>query len=83
MKMSDVFKLPVTDLSLAYNTAFSASKSNADVLGTVAHAVNCHDDLVAALEIALDVMMFVDGANDCSRAINAVEAALAKACGEA
>jgi hypothetical protein len=40
-------------------------------------------ELVEAAKVAIDVMGRVDGANDCSRGINALEAALAKIGGAA
>lgn len=78
MKMSDWFidGVPLMERELI-DAGWDGNRASA-----IVHAVNCHDDLVAALEVALDVMNYVDGENDCSRAIEAAELALAKTRGE-
>ncbi len=59
MKMSEVFKLPVSTDHSAHITYIADQNSRLAYIGesataeAVAHAINCHDELVKALEETL------------------------------
>lgn len=84
MKMSDYFDLPAT--------AFTFGSNGLRTSEAAAHAVNCHDDLVAALEEivaackqrgeANDPNKFWEATNRSRKALQKAHAALAKARGE-
>lgn len=87
MKMTDVFDLPIPlseidDIHEVYNYSF-LSADDYDVAIQCAHAINCHDELVDALDkmAALHRKTYgLDGAFDSE--LLAAEAAIKKARGE-
>lgn len=75
MKMSDVFDLPVSRGGF-----WSKLSSPVRPLTAASHAINCHDDLVEALELAKEWLSTWASAE---RELAIINAALAKARGEA
>lgn len=76
MKQPEALRLAKEYESLAtVGLASSLDKETAAELRRL-HEVN--QAMLEALKVALDVMSNVDGANDCLRGIDAVEAAIAK-----
>lgn len=85
MKMSDVFELPVSpDPGAVWYGHKGAGTTRAEFERATAHAINCHDDLVAALEsiISAHDVGVLDDPIGWSTADTAARAALAKARGE-
>lgn len=74
MKMGEIFELP-TDSSMFGPVGLRSSEA-------AAHAVNCHDDLVAACEEALQEMInTVAPRPSFTDAVDMLDAAIAKARG--
>ena len=89
MKMSDIFELPVSpEPDATWYGHKGANTTRAEFERATAHAVNCHDDLVAALyacEASITEFMRVYSSLvfDCDkRAVEEARAAIAKARGE-
>lgn len=73
MKMSDFFELPVSvdsDGDIDTGTEEWLCLNNHNQAGYVAHAINCHDDLVNQLEESNDCMLcLVEALQDSGRSI--------------
>lgn len=82
MKMRDVFELPVSpDPGAVWYGHKGAETTRAEFERATAHAINCHDDLVAALERLVDPAPGVKSLPPW--AVGIARAAIAKANGSA
>ena len=90
MKMSDIFELPVSpEPDAIWYGYIENGTTHADFERATAHAINCHDDLVAALEEivaaceqrgeANDPDKFWEASSRHRKALQKARAALAKA----